>query len=86
MNQQYVFNPLPKGNLNDLAYGIEQALQQISMSLNLDSVKVLPVLNKEPGYVVDGMLCICDGTNWNPLGDGIKRAVIRVDGIWKGVS
>ena len=82
----YLFNPLPRNNLNDLATGIEQALQQISNSMNSVNINTLPVLHSEPNYVFDGMLCICDGVGFNPLNDGIKRAIIRIDGNWQGVS
>jgi len=82
----YIFNPLPRDNVANLAIGVEQALQQISTTLNTVNISILPTLTKEPDYVIDGMLCICDGVGFNPLNDGIKRAIIRIDGNWQGVS
>lgn len=83
---KYIFNPLPKDNVENLAHGIEQALLQIQDALNTVDVNALPVLTAQPGYVFDGMLCCCDGINWNPLNDGIKRAVIYLNGNWQGVG
>lgn len=33
----------------------------------------LIVYTQAPVRPPDGMLAICDGVNWNPLGDSIKR-------------
>jgi hypothetical protein len=35
----------------------------------------LRVHNVEPEKPREGQTAICDGTNWNPLSDGIKRPV-----------
>lgn len=86
MKEHFIYNPLPKDNIQDFMHGVENALRTISNTMNTVDVHALPVLTVAPDYVFDGMLCVCDGTNWNPLSDGIKRAVIYLDGSWKGVS
>lgn len=83
---KYVFNPLPRSSIADLALGVEQALMAISNQINAPNINHLPTLTREPNPVTDGMLCICDGSSWNPLNDGVSRAVVRINGTWKGVS
>jgi hypothetical protein len=35
----------------------------------------LKILHVEPVKPRDGNYCVCDGVNWNPFGDGIKRPI-----------
>ena len=47
---------------------IAQAFQLLATN----NIRVLAVAPEKPR---DGDAAICDGVNWNPLGDGIKRPV-----------
>lgn len=82
--ERFIFNALPR-NINDFMQSVENALRAISNHINTDDVQNIPVLTKEPQYVQEGMLCICDGVGFNPLNDGSKRLVIYIDNNWKEV-
>lgn len=48
-------------------------LQEIAREMK--ELPQMRVMYREPQKPRDGLFCICDGTAWNPLGDGIKRPV-----------
>lgn len=48
------------------------AIAETFASLATGSLRVLNVAPLKPR---DGDTAICDGTNWNPIGDGVKRPV-----------
>lgn len=43
----------------------------------------LSVLTVEPAHPRLGMLFICDGVHWNPLGDGVMRPIWFDGAVWK---
>jgi hypothetical protein len=51
----------------------------------LENLRSMRVLHNAPLKPRDGNFCICDGVNWNPLGDGIKRPIWfdQTAGLWK---
>ena len=51
----------------------------------MENLRRMQVRFSEPQRPRDGFFCICDGSNWNPLGDGIKRPVWfdETAGLWK---
>lgn len=57
----------------NLPEAIRRELQAIAETLNGLATGPLRVLSVAPVKPRDGDTAICDGTNWNPLGDGIKR-------------
>lgn len=48
-------------------------LRRIAEEFN--AIGKMRVFHREPEKAREGFFCICDGTDWNPLGDGIKRPV-----------
>ena len=62
---------LPYTQKADIVNRIVDSIFWISPILNPDCGEVAPWAQ----YLRDGMLAYTDGTNWNPLGDGIKRLV-----------
>jgi hypothetical protein len=35
-----------------------------------------------PSPADDGWLAVCDGVNWNPVGDGHQHLMIHLNGSW----
>lgn len=55
---------------------LNEELQRISLAIEgVSNLPFLPVLAREPLKPRDGQTAICDGVNWDPLGDGLKRPV-----------
>lgn len=74
----------PSDNLKDPE--VFRELERIGREFEeLGRMKVLSV---EPYKPRDGNFCICDGTNWDPFGDGVKRPVWydAVSGTWKSFN
>lgn len=49
-----------------------QRVEQVLQQFDTKGIRVTHIVPVKP---VDGELHICDGVNWNPLGDGVKRPV-----------
>lgn len=47
-------------------------IAEVFALLNRSPIRVLNVAPEKPR---DGDCAICDGTNWNPIADGVKRPV-----------
>jgi hypothetical protein len=63
----------PNSNIKDSTLLTEfNKLAQVLAQITVDNLKVLHVA---PGKPRDGDVAICDGTDWNPLSDGIKRPI-----------
>jgi hypothetical protein len=64
---------------------VERELYRIGEAIRLPQ---LIVYHSAPEKPVDGLLVICDGVNWNPLGDGIKRPLWYdfTAAVWKKFS
>jgi hypothetical protein len=69
--------------INDPA--VARELQNIANSLNTIIVGRFVVLHSAPAKPQDGQAVICDGVNWNPIGDGVKRPIWydKTAGLWK---
>ena len=62
---------------------VQAELRRISEILA--TANQMPVLHKEPIRLIDGLTAICDGSDWDPLSDGVKRPVWydQDAGLWK---
>ena len=60
---------------------VERELRRVA---DASRFTVLNVLAKAPSRPAEGMVVMCDGVNWNPIGDGIKRPIWfdAVTGLW----
>ena len=75
-------NYRPSETVKDLAvYRELSRIAQILGQLEKGPIRVLHVAPEKPS---DGDTAICDGANWNPLGDGIKRPIWfnETSGLW----
>lgn len=66
----------------------QRELQRVAASLNniyAGKLRVMPVAPAKPS---DGQIVICNGTTWDPLGDGIKRPIWYDAGaqLWKSFT
>jgi hypothetical protein len=61
----------PQDTLKDRE--VFRELQEVARSF--EEIPRMKILFAEPFKPRAGNFCICDGTTWNPLGDGIKRPV-----------
>jgi hypothetical protein len=61
---------------------VERELHRVGQAMRQP---VFFVYHTAPVKPIDGMIVICDGVNWNPLGDGIKRPLWYDAGaaVWK---
>lgn len=50
-------------------------LQRIAQAISLLATNQLEVYYEDPIRPLEGQVVICDGTSWDPLADGIKRAI-----------
>jgi hypothetical protein len=57
-------------------------ISQVFTFLDKGSIRVLHAAPEKPS---DGDTAICDGGDWNPLGDGIKRPIWfnETTGLWE---
>lgn len=64
---------------------VERELRRVGDAMR---ILTLVVHNRAVVRPAEGQVVICDGVNWNPLGDGIKRPIwFDVDtGTWKSFS
>lgn len=64
---------------------VEREFRKVAITLNNIIVGKAQVLHVAPVRVSDGAIVICDGVDWNPLGDGIKRPIWYdvSAGVWK---
>lgn len=60
---------------------VMRELQRVGNEFN--SLGIMKVLYVEPAKPREGNFCICDGGVWNPLGDGIKRAIWFNGAAWQ---
>lgn len=62
-----MYNPSPfSGKLDDLPIYIEQELRNISAVFSAALARNLETLYVEPPKPREGMVCVADGTEWNP--------------------
>jgi hypothetical protein len=54
---------------------VHDALQRIVSAMTVLIADKIAITAVEPVKPRDGWVRICDGVNWNPLEDGIKRPV-----------
>ena len=54
---------------------VDRELLRLQQTLSDTKFRPLTTLYKEPEKPREGMTAICDGTEWDPLGDGIKQPV-----------
>lgn len=47
---------------------------------------VLPPQPEAPAKPQEGMLAVCDGSTWDPLGGGEAGLVIYINGAWAAAS
>jgi len=66
-------NYQPSRSITDITVLTE--FQKISVLLQQIVAEKLSVLAVAPTKPRDGDVVICDGVNWNPLSDGIKRPI-----------
>jgi len=52
---------------------VYRELQKISEEFN--AIGQMRVFYREPLKPRDGFFCLCDGVQWNPVGNGIKQPV-----------
>ena len=63
----------PSELIRDEATGRE--LDRIGVALSRAQQGRFRLLYKEPAKPQDGETAICDGTEWDPIGDGLRRPV-----------
>lgn len=73
----------PSGGVKDPE--VLRELQSISRAFTELLSQRLAVTHVEPLRPRDGVVAICDGSDWDPLSDGIKRPVWfdEAAGVWK---
>lgn len=73
--------PGPQDQIKDPE--VFREFQEVARAMN--DIGQMPVIFREPLKPRDGMFCICSGTTWDPLSDGIKRPVWfdEDSGTWK---
>lgn len=54
---------------------VARELQRISQVLATFAAPGLAELTVEPGKPFHGQTVICDGSDWDPLGDGVRKPV-----------
>ncbi len=69
----------PAGTLTDPE--IQRELEAIAREFA--ELPSMQIRYREPFKPREGNYCVCDGTTWNPLGDGIKRPIIFLNGAWE---
>lgn len=52
---------------------VDRELQRIDDAMKAPFAFV--VLHRPPKRLFDGLSCICDGVDWDPMLDGIKRPI-----------
>lgn len=61
------------GQVDDASTQAE--LLKLAQVVNIAEMKALKLATREPARPVDLQVVVCDGTNWNPMGDGLKRPI-----------
>ena len=54
--------------------------------VNISEVLKLSILTTPPTSPVDGMVVIADGTNWDPLSNGVKSMVVYLNSAWRQIA
>jgi hypothetical protein len=57
-------------------------LQRVSAAFTKLEQNIVPNAAREPERPRSGMLLLCDGVNWDPLGNGISQPVIYDGAAW----
>ncbi len=64
---------------------VEEELRKLARELSKVQAGKLLVATRAPAKPEDGDVVVCDGVNWNPLSDGVKRPLWydRTTQTWK---
>ncbi len=60
---------------------VRRELQEVAKEM--ESLRSMAVLHRSPVKPRKGNFCICDGVDWNPLGDGQENAIYFNGTIWR---
>jgi len=64
----------------------ERELRKVEVAFGLGQARRLLVAAVAPTKPFEGMVLICNGTTFNPIGDGIKRPIWYDGAAWQKFS
>jgi hypothetical protein len=88
--------PIPDGNPDNTEnavtidsqgrVSIGRDLVQARATLDIGGTMALKILTAAPTTPVEGMICLADGTTWNPLSNGVPSIVAYLGSAWRAMA